>query len=227
MKILHMSDLHGVERYYSWVSDEVRRAHYDALVVSGDLLNALAPESLWAQVTAVTDWTAGLPKDLPVFLVSGNHDKLAGHPFLGEAKWMQGLKRENVFIDGDSTELCGFCLECVGWGNVPVAESRLPKIVVSHSPPSPAPTGRSHGVDFGDRELSHHILTSHSSTWLVLCGHVHQPKRWYDMGAVISLNPCVELRAFHPSHIVIDTEAGTATWGRKGQRQEIHLREPA
>jgi len=224
MKILHLSDLHGVERFYSWIQVEVRRKHYDALVVAGDLLNFLVPETLWSQVTAVTAWTKSLPPDLPTFLVSGNHDKLAGHPFLDEAKWMLGLVRENVFVDGKSTQLGGFCIECVGWGNVPKTESQLPKIVVNHSPPSPAPTGRGrHGIDFGDKELSHHILTSPSYTWLVLCGHVHLPKQWYNLGAINSLNPAADLRSLVPNHIIVDTDVRTATWHVKGTSHTIRL----
>ncbi|HXB02426.1 MAG TPA: metallophosphoesterase [Opitutaceae bacterium] len=222
MKILHLSDLHAVERFYAWVADEVRRTHYDALVVSGDLLDLLAdgPELpddftdlpfIQPQIKLVTDWAANLPADLPMFLCSGNHDKLADNHFLKEARWLLSLKRRNLFVDGDSTNLGYYNFECVGWGRVPIAATKLPKIVVSHSPPSPAPTGIDHlGMDHGSPALSAHILLSWNDA-TVLCGHVHQPRRWHNFGAIISLNPGADREAATPNHIVIDTDTRAAT----------------
>lgn len=202
MSILHLSDLHGIDWYYSWIQEEARRTHYDALVVAGDLLNFL------------------VPKDLPAFLVSGNHDKLAGHPILNEAKWMHGLMRGNVFIDGDSAELGGVCFERVGWGNVPTAESRLPKIVVSHSPPSSGPTGRGgHGMDFGDRELSH-LAQPHLARPMWPCP---PGQALAQHGRDQQLESRMDVRPTFPNHIVVDTDSGTATWHANGRRQTINL----
>lgn len=212
MKILHLSDLHAVERFYTWAADEVRRTHYDALVVSGDLLDMLNLPFIRSQIKLVTAWAAELPSDLPTFLVSGNHDKIVDNHFLKDARWLLPLRRKNLFVDGESVEIGGFCFECVGWGHVPIAETKLPTIVVCHRPPSPALTGiDSLGIDLGDPELSHNILTADNSTpTLVLCGHVHLPRRWYNFGAINSLNPGAELKAEFPNHIVIDTDSGTA-----------------
>jgi hypothetical protein len=166
-----------------------------------------------SQIELVTGWAAELSDDLPTFLCSGNHDKLADNQFLKDARWLHRLTRRNFFVDGESVEIGGFCFECVGWGHVPIAETKLPKIVVCHSPPSPALTGiDSLGINLGDPELSHHILTADNPTpTLVLCGHVHLPRRWYNFGAINSLNPGADLKAEFPSHIVIDTDAKTAT----------------
>lgn len=224
MKILHLSDLHGVERFYSWVSGEVRRTHYDALVVSGDLLNLFDLEYVEGQIGMVRDWSEGLPPELPVFLVSGNHDKLSLHLLLDKARWLRSLKRNNVFIDGESTELGGFCFECVGWGRVPVAKTKLLKILVSHSPPALSLAGTDClGEDLGDVELTQHIQQAPCTTWLVLCGHVHEPKRWHDVGSICCLNPATSLDAKVPSHIMIDTEARTATRSGDGRSQTIRL----
>jgi Icc-related predicted phosphoesterase len=226
MKILHLSDLHAIERFYSWAADEVRRTHYDALVVSGDLLDMFDLPFIQSQIKLVTAWAAELPDDLPTFLCSGNHDKLEDNHYLKEARWLLSLKRRNLFVDGDSTNLGYYNFECVGWGRVPIAETKRPKIVVCHSPPSPALTGiDSLGIDLGDPELSHHILTADNPTpTLVLCGHVHVPRRWFNKGAIKSLNPGVDdLKAAIPNHIVIDTDASTATLITQAGRQTVKI----
>jgi Icc-related predicted phosphoesterase len=207
LKILHLSDLHDNGLFYTWIDQEVRQTKYDALVISGDLLNM---NNLWrirSQTKWVKAWADKLPKDLMVFLVSGNHDKIWEHPILDEAKWLGSIKRENLYIDGESVETGGFCFECVGWGQVPIAETKLPKIIISHSPPSPAATGlNERGMDVGCELLSEHILQSSSETWLVLCGHAHRPQRWCNLGRFVSLNPGSNPDATIPNHIIIDTK---------------------
>ena len=225
MRILHLSELHGVDRFYEWTKTEVRRNPYDALVVSGDLLNLFYIEHIEGQIGMVRDWAQGLPAGLPVFVVSGNHDTFSLHPLLQEARWLKTLMRANVFTDGDATELGGFLFECVGWGSVPVTNSALPRIVVRHCPPALSLAGTDHlGEDLGDPELSQQLQLASFRTWLVLSGHVHEPKCWHDSGRFTCLNPGVRLDVAVPNHIVIDTDASTITRFGDGRQQTVPLK---
>ena len=160
-----------------------------------------------------------------MFIVSGNHDTFSLHPLLQEARWLKTLKRPNVFIDGDAAELGGFLVECVGWGRVPVTNSALPRIVVCHCPPALSLAGTDHlGGDLGDLELAEHLLKASTMTWLILSGHVHEPKRWHDAGRFTCLNPGVRLDVAVPNHIVIDTNASTITRFGDGRQQTVPLK---
>jgi len=219
MKILHLTDLHGLQRFYSWISKEIRRASYDALVVSGDLLNAKKVKFPWTHISWIAAWSANLPADLPTFLVSGKNDVDPAHPLLSQGKWLRMLKRDNLHIDGDAVELGGFCFECVGWGGFPKAKSADPKIVITHRPQRNLIEGEEHvNPDFSKR-----ILRSPANTRLVLCGHVHKPMRWNNLGVPKIFNPGSDLRASHPSYIVIDTAEESASRYEPDETQTVRF----
>jgi len=66
-------------------------------------------------------------------LCSGNHDI---HYLSGQdhAQWMQGLRRKNVWIDGDSFWLCDYRLRCIGKCD-PVPRKAKDDFWLMHAPP--------------------------------------------------------------------------------------------
>jgi len=213
MKLIQVADLHGHEGHYRWLAAEMRRTRYDVLVIAGDLLNLAQYPKLRDQLRLIRTIVRNLPPELVVLICSGNHDMLVGDRFLEEAQWLRELQRPNVYIDGDSVTLASRTFECVAWGRVPEGE---PDFIICHSPPAGACTALSPNGDFGDPEITNHLLLHTAANGIVLCGHVHRAASWHDLRSRFrSLNPCQNLKALEPSNIVIDVEAGTAT--RKAQ----------
>lgn len=209
MRVLLVADLHGIERHYRFVADEVRRNAYDALAIAGDLLDLSQYPRMRDQLRLVRTIVNGLPQQLSVFLCSGNHDAMPSDPYLERAQWLRELRRRNVYVDGDATSIGAHSVECVGWGHIPAGE---PDLIVCHSPPSVARTAVAPDGEYGDPDIADHLRSA--GRGIVLCGHVHAASSWYDLrDGMWSLNPCQDTSASEPAYIVIDLAAGTAARG--------------
>jgi len=220
MRILHVADLH-LDRF-EWVKEHARG--YDLLVIAGDILDAFSHIPLLAQIPYCAEWLADLP--VPTVVVSGNHDYFHEcflsqvlNPY-AEARWITRLRgRSNVICsDGDCISFGGLRILGHGWGRGQV-DTAGADIVVSHAPPQGClcalgPSGEDFGEDF--------VIPPKDDDppKLILCGHIHQPKRtwcrWPSAGRQsLVLVPGVKQRAATPSHWIIDTDKGIAQKGNE------------
>lgn len=216
-RILHLSDLHGHRGHYQWLLSEVHQHRFalDAIALSGDLISDLGTDlTLNAEAKLVSELLLQLPEDIPLVIADGNHDFTADDNHGETPRWIRQLHRQNLSRPPDVVVIDGVAIASVGWGNFPKHSADF---YVIHAPPAFARTAA--GVerqDFGDLDLADHLQNFGGTA---LCGHVHQPQKWYDLrNGRRSLNPGIsEPEAPTPNHIIIDTQAGTATRYVHGQ----------
>jgi len=207
MRILHIADFHGAEHLYEWLSRECRS--FDLVALSGDLLNLNQNRPIGDQIDRVLSHLKKVTA--PLALSSGNHDcVIGGWSQLEMATWLNGARRKNVWIDGDSFELGGHRFTCIPWGGK-LPDAGPEEIWLIHSPPDDAPTAISRGgADWGSFEFGE-LCRNRKGPWLALSGHVHDPQSWRaKLGRTWSLNPGCPDRAARPNHIVIDFKRGVA-----------------
>jgi Icc-related predicted phosphoesterase len=211
MRILHVTDLHADSLWFDWVANHCGR--YDLLAISGDLLDAFSKVPLVEQVHAVKAWFNTL--SAPVVVCSGNHDYWVSMlPDRNtQGLWISDLKRRDrhkriVAVDGDVAEFGGLRIAVKGWlGENPEGQFDL---LVTHAPPSGTPCAASGIHDNGDPNLWDLECTPR---W-ILCGHVHQPRRFECMWPPLDpttavLNPGFDGHAEIPNHWVLDTTTNT------------------
>ncbi|HEY1793350.1 MAG TPA: metallophosphoesterase [Opitutaceae bacterium] len=205
MRILHVTDFHGSDPLFDWLSQASKG--FDLVAFSGDLLDLNQHRPVGGQIDRVL---AHLKRILvPTAIVSGNHDSVAGRGSQLElAQWLKEAKREGVWIDGDAFELGGQSFRCIPW-NRALPDALPGEIWLIHAPPDEAATGISRGgagwgsFDFGE------LCRSKKGPRLALSGHVHDPQSWRaKVGATWSLNPGRTDDSATPNHIVIDLSRG-------------------
>jgi Icc-related predicted phosphoesterase len=238
VRILLVSDLHYTLPQLDWV---VRVApSFDLVVLAGDTLDVTSAVPLDVQTAVALRYLALLRQATQVAVASGNHD-LTGPDAHGEqaALWLAQARASGVPVDGDALELGDARVTICPWWDGPVGraavESRLTDeatrrparwIWIYHWPPLGSPTcwtGRRH---YGDTELGGWI--ARFAPDLVLTGHVHEPPfkpagAWADrIGATWVFNPGRQVGPV-PTHIVIDLDAGSATWRSLMGEEQLRL----
>jgi Icc-related predicted phosphoesterase len=238
VRILLVSDLHYTLPQLDWV---VRVApSFDLVVLAGDTLDVASAVPLDVQTAVALRYLALLRQATQVAVASGNHD-LTGPDAHGEqaALWLAQARASGVPVDGDALELGDARVTICPWWDGPVGraavESRLADeatrrparwIWIYHWPPLGSPTcwtGRRH---YGDTELGGWI--ARFAPDLVLTGHVHEPPfkpagAWADrIGATWVFNPGRQVGPV-PAHIVIDLDAGSATWRSLMGEEQLRL----
>ena len=218
MKLLHVSDLHFRAHWFEWVAEQSR--YYDAVCLSGDLLDmfSIHQTPLRAQSKWVREWLRQFPGRL--FVCSGNHDWWDADGVVdtdAHCCWLDKMARPEVTVDGQGAYCGEYFIFChpfrfpTGWPQAPQGKW----ILLHHLPPASARTaiGGTGDNDNGDPELADVLTTAARPPWIVLSGHVHKPKSWWDKcGSVWSLNPAFDATASFPNHITIDTGLGVVTW---------------
>ena len=221
LPVLHVSDFHFHLPAFHWCRRVA--ANFSAVACTGDFLDSSPDSSTPAidQVAWVTQWVRDFP--VPLWLASGNHDHDREDLPRHLQRWVTKLKFKHVTTDGRRTTHGSWEVECVGWGEVPQAESRQCLALV-HCPPAGAETAieSAFRVDYGDFDLGEILRHGFQPPELVLSGHVHQRRRFYDrVGYSLSLNPgAARAKAAYPNHIILDLDVRTAelvsaTEGRK------------
>jgi DNA repair exonuclease SbcCD nuclease subunit len=74
MRLLLTADLHCRLPWFKWL--EAQALRYEAVIISGDLLDVFHKEPLKQQVKRTTSWLRSLAAKTNVVLCSGNHDTI-------------------------------------------------------------------------------------------------------------------------------------------------------
>ena len=222
MKLLHVTDLHFHRPWFRWVA--AKAPCYDALAISGDLLNECSEIPFERQAHWVSRWLCQLP--VPTVVCSGNHDI----DVEGECEWLRKLPeaREQLTCDRGMLRLGRWTIEAVPWRGLPLRGGDH-HVVVTHVPPAGAPTarGRADECDWGDPKLTRHLRDAADAPWLILSGHEHEPMHWQARWRQTwSLNPLAKTEGSStmPNHIVVDLTKRTAAWRcGNGRRSLVRL----
>ena len=238
MKVLVVSDLHYRLRQYDWVADAT--PNVDVVVIAGDLLDIRSAVPLAAQAVAVSAQIGRIGSQGVLLAASGNHD-LDGRDSVGEksAQWLQRARSRGLHVDGDSLMVDTTLFTICPWWDGPngrrvlqerlVSDAARPKgrwIWVYHAPPSGSPVSWDGRREFGDDALTEWIPRFQPD--IVLAGHIHQAPwvdggAWADrIGATWVFNAGQQPGPV-PTHILIDLQAGEATWLASTERHTVAL----
>ncbi len=217
MKLLHTTDLHFRREWFEWV--EAQAPGFDAVCISGDLLEMVGPQrkDFRVQIRWVRDWIRRFPGKL--FICSGNHDWwMSAHGVTDtDAKggWLRKMSTVTTAVDGSRRIENGIQFITIPWLGIPSEmEPAARVIVIAHCPPAYCAVAQSGKQDLGDSGLAEVCKTSEM---LVLCGHVHTPNHWFaTSGQSLCINPGCELQHSTPNHVIIDTTENTASLMRQG-----------
>jgi Icc-related predicted phosphoesterase len=219
MKVLHVADLHLQHDWFDWVSSRGAGSEFDLIIIAGDLQDAFSNTPMHDQARAISTWLVGLRT--PTVVCSGNHDYWVDPARTvdtdADAAWIRRLRGKGniIGVNGDIIDFHGLCIAVNGWLQVPDID-HLIDILVTHAPPVGCVcAGGAEGRDVGDPELWDTL--KYNSPKLMLCGHVHQPRRtwcWWpppDDPTTLVLVPGCDEGAKVPAHWIIDTDKRIAT----------------
>lgn len=239
MRVLIVSDLHYTLRQLDWVVGAA--AEYELVVIAGDLLDMSSIVDPDAQIAVVCEYLTRIAGRTRLVVCSGNHD-LDDLNELDEraARWLERVIAAGVVVDGSHLDDSdAFVTVCAYWdgprsreqvGEQLAADAALvggrPWIWAYHAPPDDSPTSWTGKRHYGDEALNEWI--AHYSPAIVLCGHVHhspfaQPGGWHDrIGSTLVFNAGNQIGPV-PTHIVIDSDAGLASWSSYDGVEEFVL----
>ncbi|MEM6460588.1 MAG: metallophosphoesterase [Pseudomonadota bacterium] len=241
MKCLHVADLHYNLRKFDWVVDAA--GDVDLVILAGDHLEISMYLDRPAQSVVVRKYFKRIRERAPLLISSGNHD-LDVRDTAGEriCRWIGKARALDVPTDGDSPVIGDTLFSlCPWWDGDRVKHEMIrqieqdalkqPKrwIWVHHAPPQDSPTSWTGKRFFGDQELR--ALIERFQPDAVLSGHVHQSPyidggSWADrIGRTWIFNAGHQLGPV-PSHVLIDTEDGTAYWKCLGRGETVQLDAP-
>jgi len=240
MRLLLVSDLHYGLRQYDWVAEAA--PDFDVVVIAGDMLDLRSVVPIPAQTTAIAAQLARIGARGTLAAASGNHD-LDDRDEAGEkaASWLQRSRSSQVHVDGDALVIGRTVLTICPWWDGPagrqeledrlVTESALDKETwawVYHAPPAGSRLSWDGRREYGDDVLSGWIERFQPD--FVFAGHIHQSPFMPDggwaerVGSTWVFNPGRQPGPV-PAHIVLDLEAGQATWSSIEGRETIDLAE--
>jgi Icc-related predicted phosphoesterase len=227
MKSLLVSDIHYRLKQLDWLASVAPA--FDLVVIAGDHLDIASAVALEAQVVVTLKYLQRVAGATRLVVCSGNHD-LNGRNASGEkiATWMSKVRRMGIPADGDSLELGDTLVTVCPWWDGPSARDAVDRqlaadaarprrrwIWVYHAPPKGSPLSWNGTRYFGDEHLAGWIDQYRPD--FVLCGHIHQsPFRsggsWVDrVGPAWVFNAGCQIGPI-PAHVIVDTDAGEATW---------------
>lgn len=198
MQLLHITDLH----FDTKICEQIKKYFIgDALCISGDLFDNSPNCSMTIeqQISWYNTFLKVLPK--PIFICSGNHDVEEAStedenwddlsfldndefddtpldlPPTPTQNWVRELAGDGIFIDGSVTDFMGHKIGCVGYNSADLSRFGQCDILLHHVPPRETPTAQQDGDDWGCANLRASILYGEIHPKLLLCGHVHRPKK--------------------------------------------------
>ncbi len=241
MKCLHVADLHYNLRKFDWVVDAA--ADVDLVILAGDHLEISLYIDRPAQAVVVRKYFERIRERAPLLICSGNHD-LDSRNDSGElvANWITKARATGVPTDGDSPQIGDTLFSLCPWWDGDIVREAIARqlendagrrpgrwIWVHHAPPDESPTSWGGRRSFGDSELRSWIEQYQPDA--VLSGHVHQSPyvdggSWADrIGRTWIFNAGHQLGPV-PSHVLIDTDAGTAYWKCLDHGEAVQLEDP-
>ncbi|MFN6118599.1 MAG: metallophosphoesterase [Actinomycetes bacterium] len=227
MRILLVSDLHDALPQFDWVVEAAGDS--DLVVLAGDHLDIASHVALGTQSFVIGNDVTLLREKAQVIISSGNHD-LTGPDEHGEnaALWIDGVRADGVWTDGDSVELDDTLVTVCPWWDGPIGRERVAAHLArdaarrparwiwgSHWPPVDSTTSWTGSRHYGDPDLAGWI--AEFAPYMVLAGHVHGPPfkpdgSWVDrIGTTWVFNPGNQ-RGPVPTFVDIDLDANEATW---------------
>lgn len=152
MRLLFVADLHYSLKQFDWL--KAHACNYDAVLIGGDLLDLSSALDADVQITIVEKYLRFVRERGPVAVSSGNHDgdsrNAADESVAG---WIQGLRAEGIYVDGDSFDFGNTRFTVCPWwdgdltrGELQVqiereaARSKSRWIWIHHAPPEGAKT---------------------------------------------------------------------------------------
>ena len=238
MRILLVSDLHYLLRQFDWVYDVA--PDFDVVVLSGDLLSMRSPVPAPAQAAAVSALISRIAGRQRLLVASVNHDVTHRDPY-GEkaAIWLTRTEADGLSVDGASLLLDGTLFTVCPWWDGKRGRQELDArlgrdaeitkdrwVWVYHAPPSGSPLSFDGRREYGDEVVLEWI--TRFAPDFVLSGHIHQSPFVEGGGWVDRVGSTWVLNAGHepaqvPSHIVLDLDAGTATWRSSEGEDSVSL----
>lgn len=169
MKILHLSDTHGLHHRL----DDMPEA--DVIVHSGDISNSGTEE----EVLDFLNWFIGLPYPHKIF-VTGNHDLC-----LWEAEGIEDLPGNIHFLQDKGVEIGGVKFFGIAYNHSEAMILADTDIVVTHEPPVMI-LDQSSGIHWGNTPLRNRIFEVSSKYHLF--GHAHQDYGTVEQEGIIFSN---------------------------------------
>lgn len=150
--------------------DKILDSRYDALCVTGDLLDEPSSLAIDLQIKSLKKFFKKIKK--PLFICSGNHDL--------DGSWIKKIK--NAVVDNEIKEIKKLKFGCVPFACKDFKEFKKCDILLTHVPPFGSKTSldiRS-GNDLGDKHLTKALEDKIIKPKFILCGHIHHPKENYE-----------------------------------------------
>lgn len=228
MKILLTADIHYKLKQFDWIVAEA--AHYDMVILAGDMLDAGAIASADAQIVVVRAYLEQIAERAQVVVCSGNHDldrKLEGERVAG---WLGGFEGLAVAADGAAHRIGDVLVSVLPWWDGPRAKAAVAAqiardaaarpeggtwIWAHHAPPAESAVSWGGWRHYGDAELTRAIRAHQPD--LVCSGHVHQAPfahegAWADrMGRTWCFNAGHQIGDV-PAHVALHLGMGEAAW---------------
>ncbi|MFW5834626.1 MAG: metallophosphoesterase family protein [Pseudomonadota bacterium] len=229
MQCLIVGDLHFHSRQFEWISANAK--NYDALVLTGDLLDLTGHRPLYQQMQEVAALLQRWRNDTHVLVASGNHDAVDSEHRAG---WLSAAANAGCFVDGDTVVFEAATFTLCPWRDDPLAEPALaqllrtapapsdrPWVWVHHEPPAGAAVSWSGRIARGSAMLAQ--LVRRHGPHLVVSGHIHDAPfveggAWIDrMDGTLLINQGRQLGDV-PAHVVLDFAHDEARWHAVGAR---------
>ena len=102
MKLLLLSDIHGLRSSMEWIHGEAWAGGYDLIAIAGDLIDAFAKETVSEQALRAGKWIEDLAASgTPLAFCSGNHDtdQAPTAKMVYGPDWLKRLHRKNLLTD--------------------------------------------------------------------------------------------------------------------------------
>ncbi|TVQ31770.1 MAG: phosphohydrolase [Geminicoccaceae bacterium] len=229
MRCLVTGDLHFNLRQFDWIGTVADR--YDAVILTGDLLDMTGHQSRHQQLRQVGDYLRQWRGQTHLLVVSGNHDAVdADH----RADWLEVATAAGCFVDGDTVVFDAASFTLCPWRDDPLTEAELaqllrtapvpsdrPWIWVHHEPPAGAAVSWSGRTARGSAALAQLVRRQYPQ--FVLSGHIHDAPfveggTWIDrMGATQLVNHGRQPGDV-PAHVVLDFAQDEVHWIAVGAR---------
>lgn len=227
MRLLFVADLHYSLKQFDWLLAQA--GQFDVAAIGGDLLDLSSPLDPDVQIAIVEKYLGLLRQKTRLVVCSGNHDgDSRNEADESIAAWLQTVRADNVFVDGDGFDLGTARVTVCPWWDGQRSRAELEALLeresthgrerwlwLHHAPPSGSRTSWSGRRFIGDEFLRGWIERFQPD--IVLSGHVHNSPfysdgSWIDrIGRTWVFNPGRQLGP-QPTAITLDLVAMTAEW---------------